>query len=65
MDELRRGQFKVLMGPNWPYSIEAAVDVALLGRYYERIADHAVIMASRVIYVITGTAPSGDNWSIA
>ena len=53
------------MGPNWPYSIEAAVDVALLGRYYERIADHAVIMASRVIYVITGTAPSGDNWSIA
>jgi phosphate transport system protein len=65
MDELRRGQFKVLMGPNWPYSIEAAVDVALLGRYYERIADHAVIMASRVIYVITGTAPTGENWSIA
>jgi len=65
MDDLRRSQFKVLMGPNWPYSIEAAVDVALLGRYYERIADHAVIMASRVIYVITGTAPSGENWSIA
>ncbi len=65
MDELRRGQFRVLMGKEWPYSVEAAVDVALLGRYYERIADHAVIMASRVIYVITGTTPAGENWTIA
>ena len=43
----------------------AAVDVALLGRYYERIADHAVIMASRIIYVVTGLAPEGENWSLA
>ena len=65
MDELRKGQFRVLMGKEWPYSVEAAVDVALLGRYYERIADHAVIMASRVIYVVTGTAPEGENWTVA
>ncbi len=65
MDELRKGQFRVLMGKDWPYSVEAAVDVALLGRYYERIADHAVIMASRVIYVVTGLHPEGENWSIA
>jgi phosphate transport system protein len=45
--------------------VEAAVDVALLGRYYERIADHAVIMASRVIYVITGLLPEGENWPVA
>lgn len=57
MDELRKSQFRVLMNKDWPYSIEAAVDVALLGRYYERIADHAVIMASRIIYVVTGLAP--------
>ncbi|QLQ17157.1 MAG: phosphate signaling complex protein PhoU [Micropruina sp.] len=65
MDELRKGQFRVLMGKDWPYSVESAVDVALLGRYYERIADHAVIMASRVIYVVTGNHPEGENWTIA
>lgn len=65
MDELRKSQFRILLGTEWPYSVEAAVDVALLGRYYERIADHAVIMASRVIYVVTGNHPSGDNWTYA
>jgi len=65
MDELRKSQFRVMLSKDWPYSVEAAVDVALLGRYYERIADHAVIMASRVIYVITGLLPEGENWPVA
>lgn len=65
MDELRKSQFRILLGAEWPYSVEAAVDVALLGRYYERIADHAVIMAGRVIYVVTGTHPAGENWTYA
>ena len=65
MDELRKSQFRILLGSEWPYSVEAAVDVALLGRYYERIADHAVIMAGRVIYVVTGTHPAGENWTYA
>jgi phosphate transport system protein len=30
------------------------VDLALLGRYYERIADHAVSLAERVVYLVTG-----------
>jgi len=65
MDELRKSQFRVILGSDWPYTVEAAVDVALLGRYYERIADHAVIMAARVIYVITGLLPEGENWPVA
>lgn len=65
MDELRRSQFRVILGDSWDHSVEAAVDVALLGRYYERIADHAVIMAARVIYVITGLLPEGENWPTA
>ena len=65
MDELRKSQFRILLGAEWPYTVEAAVDVALLGRYYERIADHAVIMAGRVIYVVTGTPPAGENWTYA
>lgn len=65
MDELRKSQFRLMLGDDWAYGIEAAVDVALLGRYYERIADHAVLMASRVIYVITGLMPEGENWPVA
>ena len=33
-----------------------------LGRYYERIADHAVAMGARTIYIVTGEAPEGENW---
>jgi phosphate transport system protein len=62
MDELRRIQFRVLLSDDWPYSVEAAVDVALLGRYYERIADHAASMARRVIYVVTGQFPESEDW---
>jgi phosphate transport system protein len=62
MDELRRTQFRVLLGDDWPYSVEAAVDVALLGRYYERIADHAASMARRIIYVVTGSFPEDADW---
>lgn len=60
MDDLRRSQFRLLLSDQWPYGVEAAVDVALLGRYYERIADHAVSMGRRVIYVVTGAVPAGS-----
>ncbi len=65
MDRLRTTQFQVMLEGDWPYGVEAAVDCALLGRYYERIADHAVIMGSRVIYLVTGVHPEGENWTIA
>lgn len=62
MDMLRREQFKILLGDDWDYGVEAAVDVALLGRYYERIADHAVALGRRIILVLSGEAPEGENW---
>jgi len=62
MDNLRSDQFRVILGDDWEFGVEAAVDVALLGRYYERIADHAVAMGRRIIYVITGDLPEGENW---
>ncbi len=65
VDLLRTLQFKNLLDDKWAHGVEAAVDCALLGRYYERIADHAVIMGSRVIYIVTGLHPEGDNWTIA
>lgn len=65
VDELRSHQFRVLLDDSWNHGVEAAVDCALLGRYYERIADHAVLMGSRVIYIVTGLHPEGENWTIA
>ena len=57
MDGLRRALFRVLMD-DWPYGVETAVNVALLGRYYERFADHAVAIAQSVIFIVTGTKPN-------
>ncbi|HEU4947968.1 MAG TPA: phosphate signaling complex protein PhoU [Kribbella sp.] len=57
MDKLRSSQFRQMMDDSWPHGVEVAVDIALLGRYYERIADHAVSMARRVVYLVTGELP--------
>jgi phosphate transport system protein len=57
MDQLRRSSFTQLLSDDWGHGVEAAVDIALLGRYYERIADHAVSVANRVVFVVTGQYP--------
>ena len=54
MDQLRRSSFRLMLDESWEHGVEAAVDIALLGRYYERIADHAVSLARRVVYLVTG-----------
>jgi len=58
MDQLRRSSFRQMLADDWPHGVEPAVDIALLGRYYERIADHAVSLARRVVYLVTGRHPS-------
>ncbi len=54
MDQLHRDLFHAVLSPTWTYGVEAAVDVTLLSRFYERFADHAVTIAKRVTYVATG-----------
>ncbi|MFJ6122869.1 phosphate signaling complex protein PhoU [Streptomyces sp. NPDC092129] len=54
MDELHRMIFQHLMDDRWQHGVETAVDVTLVGRYYERFADHAVSVARRVVYLVTG-----------
>nr|BFE86033.1 hypothetical protein GCM10020093_086340 [Planobispora longispora] len=34
--------------------------MTLIGRYYERYADHAVRVARDVVYLVTGSRPHGD-----
>jgi phosphate transport system protein len=54
MDELHQQLFKIVLGKDWPHGVEAAVDAALLGRFYERYADHAVNVGKHVVFLVTG-----------
>ena len=63
MDDLHRHLFTVLMDREWKHGVAAAVDVTLLGRYYERFADHAVEVARRVIFQVTGNTPTEQEVS--
>ena len=50
-----------MLADDWAHGVEPAVDIALLGRYYERIADHAVSLARRVVYLVTGETISVEG----
>lgn len=54
MDDLHRRLLATLLDPSWSHGVEAAVDMALLGRFYERYADHAVNAGQHIVYLITG-----------
>jgi phosphate transport system protein len=58
MDKLHRKLFEILLDDNWAHGIETAIDMTLIGRYYERYADHAVSVARRVYFLVTGTYSS-------
>ncbi len=58
MDALRRKLFTLVLSPRWAHGTEAAIDMTLLGRYYERYADHAVSVARRVTFIVTGHRPA-------
>jgi phosphate transport system protein len=47
MDLLHRQLISALIAPTWEHGVETAIDLTLLGRYYERYADHAVSVARR------------------
>ena len=57
MDELHKRLFTLILDERWEDGIEPAIDVTLAGRYYERFADHAVSVARRVVYLVTGELP--------
>lgn len=61
MDDLQRELFAALLSPGWRHGVGPAVDIALLARFYERFADHAVAIARRVVYLVTGENVGGDT----
>jgi phosphate transport system protein len=61
MDDLQRELFSALLAPTWRHGVPPAVDIALLSRFYERFADHAVAVARRVVFLVTGENVGGDT----
>lgn len=58
VDAEHRHLFTLLIDHKWQDGVCSAVDVALLGRYYERFADHAVEIGRRVVFEATGGLPT-------
>ena len=54
VDALRRTQRFHRVG-------RAGIDMTLLGRYSERYADHAVAVARRTIFIVTGELPDAQH----
>ncbi|NIL78327.1 phosphate signaling complex protein PhoU [Rhodococcus kyotonensis] len=60
MDDLHRSLFELTSSPEWPHGVPAAVDITLLGRFYERYSDHTVEVARRVTFLVTGELRPDD-----
>jgi phosphate transport system protein len=61
VDTLRRHLFGILFAEDWSHGVEPAVDAALIGRYYERFADHAVAIARQVSYLAVARTSELDG----
>ena len=57
MDQLHRHLFTMMMDDRWSHGVAAAVDITLLGRFYERFADHAAQIGRRIVFQVTGETP--------
>lgn len=54
LDRLHQDTFNATLGGTLDLTAQQVVDVTLAARYFERFGDHAVSVASRVIYIATG-----------
>ncbi|AKU15700.1 phosphate signaling complex protein PhoU [Luteipulveratus mongoliensis] len=61
LDELHRTIFNTLLDGKWDHGTEAAVNLTLISRYYERFGDHAVSVADRIVYLVTGSYGTEDE----
>jgi phosphate transport system protein len=54
IDELHASVFDKVLGETWKGQAVDTVDATLASRYHERFADHAVSIAKKVQYLVTG-----------
>jgi phosphate transport system protein len=65
MDDLQKELFRAIFESSRSdeAGIQQAVQLALVGRYYERIADHAVLIGAWTRFMVTGEFPSRSEQS--
>ncbi len=54
LDGLHQQSFAAQLTDSWSGTPQQTVDVTLLSRFYERFGDHAVSIARRIVYLVTG-----------
>lgn len=57
LDSLNQHLLNSVTANDWSGTNRTAVDLALIGRYFERYADHCVNVAARIVYLVTGLTP--------
>jgi phosphate transport system protein len=63
IDDLHAQLFEQLLSGGFSHGVEAAIDLALVGRYYERLADHAVSVSHAVTYLVTGEHSDPESYA--
>lgn len=61
IDTLHGQLIGALLDDRWQHGVQVAIDMTLLGRYYERFADHAVSVSRRVYFLVTGKFATESN----
>ncbi|RBP99789.1 phosphate signaling complex protein PhoU [Bifidobacterium xylocopae] len=60
LDCLHQQTFQLALSDEWTGSKQQMIDLVLLARFMERIGDHGVSAARRVVYIVSGFDPSKD-----
>ncbi|KAB7790540.1 phosphate signaling complex protein PhoU [Bifidobacterium leontopitheci] len=58
LDNLHHKTFELALSDQWTGTRQQLIDVVLLGRFLERLGDHAVSASRRVVYIVSGFDPS-------
>jgi phosphate transport system protein len=63
IDDLHAQLLQTLLSGNKDFGVEVTIDLALVGRYYERLADHATSVSHAVTYLVTGEHTDPESYA--
>ena len=63
IDDLHASLLQALLDRSNDFGVEATIDLALVGRYYERLADHATSISHAVTYLVTGEHHDPESYA--
>jgi phosphate transport system protein len=63
IDDLHASLLQALLNRSNDFGVEATIDLALVGRYYERLADHATSVSHAVTYLVTGEHNDPESYA--